>query len=103
MTELKIITKSTYYVDIYDLEVFLSEKAGERIEVVGYNRGDNYDEEIVPPDTNQKHFRSEDIEVEEFLEEKFIDLQYGSFGAPLQWAADNGWIPYGSYIVSVDA
>lgn len=103
MTELKIITKSTHYVDIYDLEVFLSEKVGEKIEIAGYNRGDNYDEEIVPPDTNQKFYRNNDAEVEDFLKEKFIDLQYGSFRAPLQWAADNGWIPYGNYIVSVDA
>lgn len=103
MTELKMITKSTYYVDIYDLEAFLSEKTGKKIDISGYNRGDNYDEEIVPPDTNESYLRSYESEIVEFLECEYIDLQYSSFGPALQWLADQSWIPYGNYIISVDA
>lgn len=102
MPELSMETKITHYVDYGDLQEFFSELTGNEIEIIGSANDTDYSEEIYPPDTTKQYFRADQEEIDEFLKSRYIDLSSGdSFNAGLQYAADEGLIPYGAYVINV--
>ena len=101
MTELKMTTVYTNYVDYYDLTTFLSEKRGVKIGNTGLNNDTVYDFDVTSPNDGQAYLRFDEDDINEWLDKTDIDYQMSGAGPALQWAADNGWIPYGSYIISV--
>lgn len=101
MPELKMSTEITHFVSDSDLEKFLSEVHGKKYEIIGSANDTDYHVEIYPPDTDRQYMRTDEDDINEFLEDNYVDLECGSFSPALQHAADKGLIPYGNYVVTV--
>lgn len=98
MTELKITTKSTHYVDAYDLCRFLTEKIGRKI-VFGQSSNDT--DYSCLADGNSDSWEDQEEEVNEIIKSGYINCDYPGWDSILSYAANQNWIPEGNYVVRV--
>lgn len=101
MIELKKKTKTTHYVDYSDLKKFLSEKLGKTVEIIGLGNDTSHSiiVDIPNPDDTMEKWNAEDRA--EFVGSGLIDFQLTGFNPAMTYAAINGWIEPGNYVVIV--
>lgn len=98
---LKLVTKTTHYVDYYDLEVFLGEKIGKTVEIIGSPNDTDYKFEAEPLDSTSSMYVYVMEDVEEFLETGMINMEYGGLYTVMNYACTQGWIEPGNYVITV--
>lgn len=100
---LKLTTKTTHYVDYYDLEVYLTEKIGKKVEIIGSPNDTDYNFEATPLDPTGSMYVYDMEEVENFLETGVINMEYGYSGlyTVMNYACTQGWIEPGHYSMTV--
>lgn len=101
MTTLKMTTKITNYVDYGDLQSFLTEKLGKSVEIVGSSNDTDYSVDVKKLDPASTMYKWYMEEVQEFINSGIIDCEYNGFHRPLAYAATQGWIPEGEYLITV--
>lgn len=94
--ELKIITKTSHYVNMYDLCSFLSEKIGRN---VGFGESANDTDYSV--DVEKGEIDSYDqAGLDGFLATGYINMYYGC-NTVFTYCANQGWLEEGSYVFRV--
>lgn len=94
-------TKTTHYVDYGDLESFLTEKLGKPVEIIGSPNDTDYSVNVKKLDPESPMHKWDLEEVQKFINTGVIDCEYGGFYRPLAYAATQGWVPEGEYLITV--
>jgi hypothetical protein len=100
MTPLRLETKTTHYVDSNELARFLTERMGRSVDVFGSSNDTDYSYDVIKSDSDSIYAVDPD-EVQKFAETGDIDCEIYEFGPALQYAADQGWLEPGAYVVRV--
>lgn len=101
MTDLKITTVVTNYVDYYDLQTYFGEKIGKEFEIIGASNDTDHTVNVKPFNENDPMAKWDMEDINKVLASGIIDLERSSFRPFMSWACKQGWIPEGKYCVRV--
>lgn len=94
--ELKITTKTTHYVDAYDLANYIGSKIGRPVEFVDSPNDTDYSVSIEKEEIDDFDMKS----VSNMIEKGWISLDYG-YHACLVHCANEGWLEEGDYVITM--
>lgn len=96
MTELRKTTKSTHYVDYFDMQNYLTEKLGKRVEIIESPNDTDYSIDIEKGDI----YEYDQDTIDEFIENGYIYMDYG-YHTIFKYLCNQGIIEEGNYVIRV--
>lgn len=94
--ELKKVTKTTHYVDSFDLADFIGEKIGRSVEIIDTPNDTDYSATVKKEELDDWDMKSVSL-----LKDKgYISMEYG-FHQIMTYCANQNWIEEGNYVIKV--
>jgi hypothetical protein len=94
--ELKVVTKTTKYVDSFDLTEYLGSKIGRSVEFVDTRNDTDYSLSL----TKEEILNYDKRYIDHFLNVGWISLDHG-YHAVLTYCVNKGWLDEGDYVIQV--
>lgn len=92
--ELKKITKTTHYVDSYDLAAYLSTKIAHKVEFIGTHNDSDFKVTVKKGEMDKYDWESANA----YLATGVINMDMG-YNALFVYFANEGWLEEGNYII----